>query len=364
MSETIQFPITTGLADSFNYDNPLFFSRWDYSFGVVLLSCLRLEKKINSGRYFRKVLDYCTQMIGHDGTINTYNPCEFNIDRINTGKVLFELFGQTGDLRYKNALLVLRSQLKNHPRTQEGIFWHKMIYPHQVWLDGLYMGLPFLAEWGLRFDEPEVFDDIISQITCAAPHLCDTKTGLYYHAWDESGGMKWAQLHNNCSPHFWARAMGWFLMALLDVLEILPETHPGRKKIIPIFTAAVDAVASVQDAHSGLWFQVLDFAGREKNYLESSASCMFAYAIARAAKLNILSKEYRSIALKAWQGIVLNFIRRDGEGKLHLTNGCMVAGLGGLPYRSGSFDYYMSEPVIEDDEKAVGACILAGCELE
>jgi len=351
------------MAESYTKNGAWPLQKWDYSIGVVLLGLLRIDEKLGTDFWTSRVLDYCRKMVNAQGIIHSYNPYEYNIDKVNTGKVFFRLLETTGDSRWEKAIHNLYAQLETHPRTQDRIFWHKMIYPHQVWLDGLYMGLPFLAAWGRKFGRPADFDDIVTQITRAAAHLFDPKTGLYYHAWDQSNGMKWSQPLNFCSPHFWGRAMGWFMMAMVDVLDLFPREHHGVGQIGKILADAAGALVRVQDKRSGVWFQMLDQAGRQGNYLESSASSMIAYSLARGASAGYIPEGFRSAAQKAWDGIKAQFLRKDERG-LHLTNCCKVAGLGGYPYRDGSYEYYLSEPIVEDDDKGVGAFILAGCELE
>jgi unsaturated rhamnogalacturonyl hydrolase len=298
------------------------------------------------------------------GQIRTYRMDDYNIDNINTGKLLFGLRRTTGEARYEKALHLLRAQLQTHPRTQENGFWHKNIYPHQMWLDGIYMHGPFYAEYAKTFDEPAGFDDVVHQIRLIERHTRDPHTGLLYHGWDESREQRWANPTTGCSPHFWGRAIGWYMMALPDVLDHLPQNHPQRGAVIRIFRRTVDAVAAVQDKTTGLWYQILDQCDRPGNYLEASASCMFVYAIARGIWQGLLDDSYFAVAERGYKGILEHLITVDDAGLVNLNQICSVAGLGGTPYRDGSFDYYVSEPVVTNDHKGVGAFILAGVEME
>jgi unsaturated rhamnogalacturonyl hydrolase len=233
-----------------------------------------------------------------------------------------------------------------------------------MWLDGIYMAGPFYAQFGRIFDEPSAFDNVAHQILLIEEHTRDPSTGLLYHAWDESKQQRWANPETGCSPHFWGRAMGWYAMALVDVLDYFPEDHPRRDAIIAIFGRMIEALARVQDEASGLWYQVLDQGRRAGNYLEASASCMFVYAIAKGVRKGYLPPDYLAVARKGYQGIVRDLITVDEQGLVTLEGICSVAGLGGNPYRDGSFEYYVSEKVVPNDYKGVGPFILASLEVE
>ena len=260
--------------------------------------------------------------------------------------------------------MCLRRQLAGHPRTRSGGFWHKHIYPNQMWLDGIYMAAPFYAEYARTFDEPDAFDDIAHQIILIEEHTRDPQTGLLYHAWDESKQQPWADPETGCSPHFWGRAMGWYAMAIVDVLDYFPENHPRREAIIAILRRVSDALTRVQDEATGLWFQVLDQREREGNYLESSASCMFVYALAKGVRKSYLPEQFLAAARRGYRGILQEFITVDATGLVSLDKTCAVAGLGGNPYRDGSFAYYVGEKVAANDYKGVGPFILASLEME
>jgi unsaturated rhamnogalacturonyl hydrolase len=299
-----------------------------------------------------------------EGNIRTYRVGEFNLDQINPGKLLFQAYAQTGDERYRKAIELLRNQLQNQPRTASGGFWHKKIYPNQMWLDGIYMAAPFYAEYALTFDEPEAFDDLTGQIILIEQHTRDPQTGLLYHAWDESKAMAWADPQTGCSPHFWGRAMGWYVMALVDVLDFLPYNHKNHAALAAILQNLAASLIRFQDAATGLWYQVVDAAGRPGNYRESSVSAMLAYGFAKGVRKNLLSSEYLLSAQRAYRGLLENQIKVDSQGLVTLENTCGAAGLGGNPYRDGSYKYYVNEKIVTNDFKGVGPFVLAALEME
>ncbi len=339
-------------------------AKWHYEHGLVLKAIEQVWRATGIESYWRFIVDTMDLGIGPDGTIRTYDLQEYNLDQINPGKVLFPLYEVTGDERYKQAIMRLRQQLASHPRTHTGGFWHKQIYPYQMWLDGIYMAAPFYAQYAHTFHEPTAFDDIAHQIILIEQHTRDPRTGLLYHAWDESKHQPWANPETGCSPHFWGRAIGWYAMALVDVLDYVPENHSRREQIVAILNRLSVALAQVQDVTTGLWYQVLDQGARAGNYLESSASCMFVYALAKGVRQGYLPEQYLAIARKGYQGIVQEFITIEAEGLVTLEKTCAVAGLGGNPYRDGSFAYYVGERVAANDYKGVGPFILASLEME
>jgi unsaturated rhamnogalacturonyl hydrolase len=338
--------------------------RWHYEPGVVLLALYRVWSKTGDARHHDYVKDNIDSFVGPDGSIRTYRLEEYNLDQINEGKLLLPLYEATGDERYKKAAALLRAQLKTQPRTNAGGFWHKQIYPYQMWLDGIYMASPFYAEFARRFDEPDGFDDVAHQITLIARHTKDPGSGLFYHAWDENKDQQWADPGTGCSPHFWGRAMAWYAMAIPDVLDHFPAHHPRRADLLAIFCDLAAAARAVQDEGSGLWYQILDQGGRQGNYLEASASCMFVYALAKGVRKGYLDGAALAAARRAYAGILERFVTVDDDGLVTLNGICSVGGLGGQPYRDGSFEYYVSEKVVSNDYKGVGAFILASLEME
>jgi unsaturated rhamnogalacturonyl hydrolase len=336
---------------------------WNYTPGLIAHAMMEVYATTGNKKFFEYAKSYADRYIREDGTIEGYKPEEYNVDRINSGKFLFPLFEQTGEARYEKAIHLLRSQLETHPRTSEGGFWHKLVYPNQKWLDGLYMAAPFYARYAVRYNQPEALNDAIDQFVIVHRHTYDQKAKLNYHGWDESREQRWADPETGLSPHFWGRAMGWYAMALVDVLDFIPESHPRRAEILKILQEVAAGIVKHQDKKSGLWYQVLDQGKREGNYLESSVSSMFTYTLLKSVRKGYISKKYMKPALKAYDGILRHFIRENENGTISLTDVCSVAGLGGNPYRDGSFEYYISEPRRDNDPKGVGPFIFASLEI-
>ncbi|MCL6613155.1 MAG: glycoside hydrolase family 88 protein [Firmicutes bacterium] len=351
------------MADSVLARHPVLTERWDYTAGLVLSGLVEVWRETGGEVYFRYVKETIDRFVEPGGRIRTYDRKEYNLDQINMGKVLFFLYGRTGEERYRLAIEELREQLREQPRTGEGGFWHKLIYPHQMWLDGIYMAAPFYAEFAQTFGEPEGFDDVARQILLIAEHTKDPATGLFYHGWDEAKTQIWADPRTGTSPCFWGRAMGWYAMAIVDVLDFLPPDHPKRGAIVDLFREMVAALLKVQDDETGLWYQVLDQGNRPGNYHEASASCMFVYAMAKGVRKGILSPAILVSARQGFAGILRRLVEVGPDGLLNLKQICQVAGLGGKANRDGSYEYYLSEPVVINDYKGVGAFILAGVEM-
>lgn len=352
------------MVDSVLKRHPLLAENWRYEAGVILTAVQQVWLKTKAPKYYDYLKTNVDEFVGPEGDIRTYRLEEYNLDQINEGKALFFLYDQTGDERYKGAASLLRQQLQTHPRTHEGGLWHKQIYPHQMWLDGLYMAGPFYAEFAHRFNDPAGFDDVARQITLLESHTRDAKTGLLYHAWDESKSQRWANPATGCSPHFWGRAVGWFMMALVDILDFWPEQHPFRPQIMAIFERTASAVAGVQDQSTGLWYQVLDQGHRSGNYPEASASCMMVYALSKGINQGYISQTYLDVIARGYARILEHLVDVDDQGLVNLNRICKVAGLGGQPYRDGSFEYYIGEPVVTNDYKGVGPFIMASVEVE
>ncbi len=340
-------------------------AKWSYDMGVILKGFEGIWMNTGDVKYFQYIQQQMDFFVKDDGTIKTYRPDEYNIDHINNGKLVLLLYKITQKEKYLKAARLLREQLRTHPRTSEGGFWHKKIYPSQMWLDGLYMGAPFYAEYASLVHEDTAFNDVANQFIWMESHARDTKTGLLYHAWDESKAQQWANKETGTSPLFWARAMGWYATALVDALDWFPADHPKRKDLVAILNRLVNAIEKVQDPKTGLWYDVLNYSGpgKEKNYFEASASSQYVYAIAKGVRKGYLPATKIAIAKKGYDGIVKRFIKTE-EGQTNLHGTVKVSGLGGKPYRDGSFAYYMSEPVIVNDPKGIGAFLLASNEME
>ena len=344
-------------------------AKWDYTVGLFTLSLLKLDGQVHNPDYVKFAENTIGSFITTNGDLQGYKAAEYQLDAINPGKTVLALWQITHDERYQKAAALLRKQLDTQPRTSDGGFWHKQRYPRQMWLDGLYMGAPFYAEYARLFNGPvSDYDDVAKQIRLVAAHTYDPATGLFYHAWDESKEQPWAIKATGTSSNFWGRAIGWYAMALVDVLDYFPTNHPARPEIIATFQKLCSGVVKYQDPKTGLWYQVLDQGDRKGNYLEATASSMFVYAMAKGVNHGYLPRDYVPAIEKGYRGIIGNLIKDDGNGKWSLTQCCSVAGLGGTPgnghARDGSFDYYVGEPIVSNDLKGVGPFILAGIEVQ
>lgn len=352
------------MADATMTRNPVVHKEWDYTAGVVLLGIHQLALRTGETRYADYVRRNMDALVLPDGHIRTYEMEEFNLDQIAQGRLLFALYEQTKQPRYRTAIETLREQLRRQPRTSEGGFWHKQIYPNQMWLDGLYMAGPFLAQYGKTFNDTTAFNEVAKQILMVARYTRDARTGLYYHAWDETRSQIWADSLTGQSRNFWGRALGWYAMAIVDVLDYLPETHQDREAILAILRDVTASVSAVQDPVTGLWYQVLDQPARKGNYLETSASAMFVYAFAKAARNRWIDERPARVARRGFEGLTRFMVSTDSAGLMSLDRIVQVSGLGGKQQRDGSFEYYLSEPIVSNDYKGVGPFILASMELE
>lgn len=337
-------------------------ARWDYSAGLFTLALVKLSDQIADPRYISFANTAVGSFIDASGKIAGYKIDDFNVDNLNPGKTALALYSHTGDERFRKAAQLLRSQLDQQPRTSGGGFWHKKRYPHQMWLDGLYMGTPFYAEYALRFDQPASFDDIVKQFRVIDAVAYDAKSGLYYHGWDESKKQEWANATTGTSANFWSRGLGWFGMALVDVLDFLPLDHPGRPELIALLNKFAQGIVRYQEPTTGLWYQVTDQSNRKGNYFESTGSSMFVYILAKGVNRGYLPDHYRGAAQKGFEGIVRDLVTTNPDGTLNLIQCCQVAGLGFG--RDGSYEYYLREPVVRNDLKGVGPFILAGIEID
>jgi unsaturated rhamnogalacturonyl hydrolase len=337
---------------------------WNYELGTLLEGMDAVWLNTANPRYFNYFKSAVDQFVGSDGSISTYKPEENQLDNIPLGRQLLLLYGVTQNPRYAKAATLLYEQLQHQPRTASGGFWHKQRYPNQMWLDGLYMAEPFYAEYASTFHHPEAFKDITQQFQLMEEHARDPKTGLLYHGWDESKQERWADKQTGLSSQFWARAMGWQMMALVDTIAYYPEDDAGRKQLIAQLEQEAAAIARFQDKKTGLWFQVMDKAHENGNYPESSASCMFVYALAKGVRQGYLPPLYLANAERGYKGILSHFIQTGPGDEISLTDTVKGAGLGGDPYRDGSYAYYIGEKIITNDPKGVGSFLLASAEME
>ena len=335
---------------------------WNYIDGCMMTALLSMAQITGQRQYFDFVEGFIDAYILGDGTIRTYNPEKFNLDDINEGRVLLPLYRATGKEKYRLAADKLKHHLDTQPRTVEGNFWHKAIYPNQVWLDGIYMAQVFYALYQKEFGGGD-YSDILRQIETVRERMFSPEKKLYYHGYDASRKAFWADPVTGCSQNFWLRSTGWFSVALADLLEIVDGA--GRDRLAAIFKELMAGIAGYADEETGMYYQVPDQGGREGNYLETSGSSMIAYAMLKGARLGILEKEYAAKGQKTFSGIGKRYLSFT-ENTLNLGGICLVAGLGpeNNRRRDGSYAYYVSEPVVENDAKGVAPFILCYTEMK
>ena len=340
-------------------------ARWNYQESVVLLGMEEIYKTTGDKKYFDYIKKHVDYYVREDGSIRTYKQDEYSIDNIPMGRMLLYLYKTTGEQKYAKAAQLVNKQLEGMPRTLEGGLWHKSIYPWQMWLDGLYMGQPFHAEYAKDFGQDvKAFDDVANQFVWMEQHVRDAKTGLLYHAWDESKGMRWSDPVTGCSPQFWGRAIGWYAMALVEVPDFMPEGHAGRQKLKEILGRLALAIQKYQDPATGVWWQITDSINAKGNYPESSSSCMFVYALAKGVRLGYLPASYLETAKRGYEGIQKQFVETDANGRLSLKYTVRSGGVGNNPYRDGSYRYYLSEPIVANDAHGIGSFLLMANEME
>jgi len=335
--------------------------RWLYTTGLLMQAMDDLSEAVGDPRFAEFARRTMDSFITHDGAIHTYDAGTFDIDQINSGKMVQRLYAKHGDDKYRKAIDTLAAQLVDHPRTSEGAFWHKQRYTNQLWLDGVYMGMPFLAGLGVMENDDHKIEEAVREFEIVRSHLRDPKTGLYYHAWDEAKQQSWADPETGLSHYFWGRGNGWYAMALVDILDVIPpEKTELRAPLLAIIPELAESLVQVQDA-SGTWFQIMDMPNKPGNYREATASAMFTYFLAKAINKGYLPESYKPVVEKAWAGLVSEFVSLHADGSFHLTNNCSVAGLG---YgRDGSYRYYMSERIVDNDPKGIGPTIMAGLQV-
>lgn len=339
-------------------------NKWNYIDGCMITGILELYEITGEARFLDFADRFLSGFVEENGHIRTYDPEEYSLDNVNPGKNLFTMYDLTGKEKYRKATERVRSQLSTMPRTPEGNFWHKLIYPNQVWLDGIYMALPFYMEYEKRFDAQKDCQDICQQIANVEIRMRDPETGLYYHGYDASRKMYWADPDTGCSPNFWLRAEGWFILGLVDVLEIMKDL-PMQAESVHLQHMLLDlakALSKYQDP-SGLWYQLIALPELEGNYLETSGTALISAALLKAVRLGFLPESFRAVGEKAFYGIVDHRLTKNADGTPCVTGICLVAGLGGEQHRDGSVAYYLSEPVVQNDAKGVGPLLLAYTEM-
>jgi polygalacturonase/rhamnogalacturonyl hydrolase YesR len=364
--------------------------KWSYVMGIELEGMLDTYLAYGGEDIRKYCQEYTDTMINEKGDIRGYNILDYNLDNIRTGHFVTRMYNLYPEAKNKLAINTMMKQLQNQPRTiTDKVFWHKAIYAYQVWLDGIFMGLPFrclTASTQLKpKDAIKIYDDAVNQLKITYERTLDPQTGLNRHAYDETRDAFWSDKETGLSQHCWGRAQGWYSMALIEVLDALPEDYSRRSEVLDLLQKDLDAVIKWQDQASGAWYQVMDEPGREGNYLESTCTSMFAYVLMKAYNKGYLGEKYRNAGIKAYQGILKNFIRVNADKTISLTQCCEVAGLGpaATPQviaamkkinpkgsvkenkrRDGSYEYYLSEPIRDNDAKGVGPFIWASLEYE
>ncbi len=336
---------------------------WNYMDGCMIKAIIELYHITKNEKYLQFADAFIDYFVMEDGSIRSYDPKEYNLDNVNAGKTLFDLYQLTGKEKYRKAIDTVYSQLKGQPRTSTGNFWHKMIYPNQIWLDGLYMAQPFYMQYEITYNECKNCADSFRQFENVYNLMRDTRNGLYYHAYDDSRQMFWCDKVTGLSANFWLRALGWYAMALIDTMEIMPESLAQEKaRLNTIYRELIDSMLPYQDEESGMWYQVVNRGGIKPNYLETSGSAIFAYAIMKSVRLGFLDEHYFQYGKKAFDGICSTYLSEE-NGELQLGGICLVAGLGNKEMREGTFDYYMREPIVKNEAKGVAPLILAYIEI-
>ena len=338
---------------------------WNYIDGCMMTSLVELYKTTKNEKYLDFVKRFVDYYVHDDGTILGYEVEKYSTDDISESRILFDLYDITKNPKFDKAIELVFSQIKTHPRTKEGNFWHKKIYPNQVWLDGLYMAQPFYTRY-MTLRGSKDYHDIINQFTNVRKIMFDDKAKLYYHGYDSERQLFWADKKTGLSKNFWLRSIGWFTVALADVLDYMDEQmYDEYHTIKSLFKETIDGILNYQDKESHMFYQVPNFPGKEGNYLETSGSAMISYAILKGVRLNALPERYREIGLSIFNGICDKYLSVNEEGDLNLGGICLVAGLGpeNNPRRDGSYEYYISEPIVENDAKGVGPLIMAYTEV-
>ena len=337
---------------------------WNYIDGCMTTSLLEMYKTTGERKYLDFVISFVDYYVSEDGSILGYDPRKYSTDDVSESRILFDLYKYTGNEKYRKAIELAHSQILTHPRTKEGNFWHKAIYHDQVWLDGLYMMQVFYTRYQSQYGGKD-YGDIIRQFQNVRRLMFDEEKRLYYHGYDSSRTLFWADKITGLSSNFWLRSIGWFLVALADVWDYMDGDESGREKIAAIFKEAIDGILIYQDMDSKLFWQVPNYPDREGNYLETSGSAMVSYALLKGSRLGILPSSYSEIGLDVFNGIVREKMSEE-NGDLNLKGICLVAGLGpeNNTRRDGSYKYYISEPVVENDAKGVGPFIMAYTEVK
>jgi unsaturated rhamnogalacturonyl hydrolase len=337
---------------------------WNYIDGCMMTSLLELYHETNDNKYLDFVINFIDYYIDQDGNILGYDINKLNVDDICESRILFDLYQYTNNEKYLKAIDFTYSHILIQPRTKDGNFWHKKIYPNQVWLDGLFMAQPFYAKYETLINDKKNYEDIINQFKNVRKFMFDENKKLYYHGYDSTKEIFWADKKTGLSKNFWLRAMGWFAVGLVDVMSYLDDINLVNNELNPILIELIDGILTYQDQKTNLFYQVVDKKDYSGNYLETSGSALIAFSILKACRLKFLDQKYQVIGINIFKGITNHYLTiKDGE--LNLGGICLVAGLGPKDdlRRDGSFEYYISEPVVENDAKGVGPLIMAYTEM-
>lgn len=335
---------------------------WNYIDGCMITSLLQMSEITGEKKYFAFAEGFIDYYVSENGDILGYDIEKYNLDDINEGRVLFELYAQTGKEKYRLAIEKQKAQLDGQPRTDTGNFWHKLIYPNQIWLDGIYMAQVFNTLYSKLYGGKN-YADMLSQIENVNKYMQDKTTGLYYHGLDCSKSIFWADKETGLSRNFWLRSIGWFTVALVDIIEIIDD-EDAKGRLTRIFSDLIDSITNFRD-ESGLYWQVVDQPGRNGNYLETSGSSMIAYAQLKGARIGVLDSSYAALGKATFDGICARYLKVNDVGELNLGGICLVAGLGpeNNTRRDGSYEYYISEPIVENDAKGVAPFVLCYTEI-
>lgn len=337
-------------------------AHWNYIDGCMITSLLAINNITGDAKYFDFAENFINYYVKEDGSILGFDKLKYNVDDLNEGRVLFELYQRTGKEKYKLAIEKQYEQVKEQPRTNTGNFWHKKIYPNQIWLDGIYMAQVFSTLYAKHYLNGD-YSDMLAQIKNVEKYMKDEKTGLYYHGMDCSKSIFWADPETGRSKNFWLRSIGWFSVAMIDIIEIVDEQT--KSELSGIFSRLMADILEFRDEESGMYWQVVDQPGREGNYLETSGSAMIAYAMLKGARLGVLDSCYATYGKGTFDGICEKYLDFNEDGELNLGGICLVAGLGpeNNTRRDGSYEYYISEPIVENDAKGVAPFILCYTEI-
>ena len=336
-------------------------AHWNYIDGCMMTALLNFAEITGDKKYSDFVCDFIDYYVGDDGSILGYSKDKYNLDDINEGRVLFDLYDMTGKEKYLKAIERLHAQIVEQPRTNTGNFWHKQIYPNQIWLDGIYMAQVFYVRYQLKNGGD--ISDTLSQIKNVRKYMFSEEKGLCYHGMDCSKSAFWADKQTGLSKNFWLRAIGWFTVALADIIAYTDGSD--REEFISVFRDVIKGISQYADPETGMYYQVVDCGGREGNYLETSGSSMIAYAMLKGARLGVIDESYAALGRKTFDGICKKYLTVSENGELHLGGICLVAGLGpeDNKRRDGSYEYYISEPVVENDAKGVAPFLLCYTEV-